>query len=201
MGWFSKNGGERTQTPTKPERSARNGAAKVSDAAAATPLTPEQVQDSLVRSRRTLASIGEVVSVLMKSPQHQSLTLAQTRSLIAPAISAGQFMVATAHHQQRGAAPVALVLWAKVSAEVDRRLSERPDQPMALKPEEWTSGDIPWLIMSVGDQRMTQHLVEAVQQKSLKGRALKARVTGADGRVAVQSLSALASRRPEKATT
>lgn len=191
MSWFSKKSGD-TERPAggavkkvaKPNGAAPNGAAKPAA------MTPEEVQTSLARSRRTLASLGELVAVIMSSPQHQSMTVTQLRNFVGPAIATGQFLVASAHNKVRGAAtPVAAVVWANVSAEVDRRLSENLDQPLTLNANEWTSGQIPWLVAAVGDQRMIQHLVATVQQKSLKGRTLKARVTGEDGKHAVRTFS------------
>ena len=38
--------------------------------------------------------------------------------------------------------PVGMALWAKVSPEVDAKLSENLDSPIKLRPDEWRSGEI-----------------------------------------------------------
>lgn len=195
MSWFSKKSGDKADGDQKPvtgaaKKAAKSNGAAPNGAAKSAAMTQEEVQNSLARSRRTLASLGELVAVMMSSPQHQNMTLAQLRKFVGPAIATGQYLVASAHNKLRGAAtPVAAVVWANVSADVDRRLGENLDQPLTLKAEEWTSGQIPWLVAAVGDQRMIQHLVATVQQKSLKGRTLKARVTGDDGKPTVRTFS------------
>ncbi len=195
MSWFSKKNGDKSDGAEKAmagaaKRAAKSNGALPNGAAKPAAMTQEEVQTSLARSRRTLASLGELVAVVMSSPQHQNMTLAQLRKLVGPAVATGQFLVASAHNKARGAAtPVAAVVWANVSAEVDRKLSENLDQPLVLNAEDWTSGQIPWLVAAIGDQRMIQHLVATVQQKSLKGRTLKARVTGEDGKPAVRTFS------------
>ena len=71
---------------------------------------------------------------------------------------------------------MAAVLWASVSEEIDKQLSDNPDQSMKLAPKDWKSGDIPWLIIAAGDQRLIKALVKRVQETALKGRPLKLRV-------------------------
>jgi hemolysin-activating ACP:hemolysin acyltransferase len=64
----------------------------------------------------------------------------------------GQFYVAEAEHKELGLrAPVAVVTWARVSTEVDARLTESAGTPIRLRPNEWTSGEIIWLVDVVGE--------------------------------------------------
>lgn len=188
MSWFGKKAGEAapqaSSRATKPKKAAngKNGAApgKVS---------AEEVQASVERTRRVQAAFGEVISVLMRSPQHQSLTLGQARALVAPAIATRQFLVASQYDATRRAtAPVAVVMWANVSEELDRVLSTELDKPITLRPEQWGCGNIPWLVAAIGDQKVTQNLLNTAQQRSLKGRALKYRSTDKDGKVVVRTL-------------
>ncbi|MEO1205118.1 MAG: toxin-activating lysine-acyltransferase [Pseudomonadota bacterium] len=46
-----------------------------------------------------------------------------------------------------------MITWARVSTDVDTRMSEiAGKQPLRLRPDEWTSGEIYWLIDAVGDR-------------------------------------------------
>ncbi|WP_346891459.1 toxin-activating lysine-acyltransferase [uncultured Roseibium sp.] len=61
--------------------------------------------------------------------------------------------------------PLALVLWAKVSEEVDRKLEaqKKAGAPLRLAPVDWTSGDIPWLVLSVGAKELRVKLAEKLR--------------------------------------
>jgi cytolysin-activating lysine-acyltransferase len=83
-------------------------------------------------------------------------------------------------------APVAAVLWASVSTEVDKRLSEKLDEPIRLAPREWRSGDILWLVDAIGDDRAIAELVRRLRVREWKGNAVKARVTDVSGQVEVR---------------
>lgn len=163
-----------------------NGAAP---AAAAEPVDMEKIKAGIERSRRTLVALGEVVSVLMKTPEYRNATLATVQSMVGPAIMSGQYLVLTAHEKARGAsAPVALAMWANVSEEVDRKLSQPDGQSVVLNAADWTSGKIAWLTVLAGDQRTLPALMGRLQQTTLKGRVVKYRAKGEDGRMQVRTL-------------
>ena len=147
------------------------------------------MQAGLARAQQVHASLGSIVSVMMRSPRYQAVTLGYVQALVSPAIGTGQFAIINARDTERGfAAPVALALWASVSREVDARLSALGDKPMVLPMQDWRSGDIPWLIALVGDRRMAQPLLMNLQDKTFKGQALKARIKE-NGKVVVRTVS------------
>jgi len=168
--------------PRAPEPQSREVPARE----AATPALDEQVlKRKAAEAKQMLLGFGEVVSVLMKSPQFKALSLAQIEELVVPAVVTGQFIVAEAQSRSNGlVSPVATALWAVVSKEVDERLSNDLATPVRLAPSEWRSGDIPWLIVVAGDKRVVHPMLRNVQTTLLKGRALKTRIRDADGRVA-----------------
>jgi hemolysin-activating ACP:hemolysin acyltransferase len=97
--------------------------------------------------------------------------------------------VAEAKMQEDGlAVPVAAALWASVSAEVDRRLSSELEKPMRLRPDEWRSGDILWLISAVGEARMVPQFLKQLERTAFKGRDVKLRTRGRDGKTMVELL-------------
>lgn len=151
---------------------------------AAPPLGEQVLKRRAVEAKQLLLGFGEVVSVLLKSPQFRSLTLAQVEELVVPAIAARQFIVAEAQSRTNGLmSPVAAALWALVSKEIDERLTNDVGKPLRLAPSEWRSGDIPWLIVVAGDRRIIQPMLQNLQANQLKGRALKTRVRGSGGAV------------------
>jgi|SRR5271166_4173976 len=136
--------------------------------------------------RQADLALGQIASVLMRSPQHKHYSLADLEWLVLPAVLSEQFRVAQA--QQSGApTPVGVALWASVSADVDKRLSDL-SVPARLRPDEWRSGDIPWLMELVCDARVQQALLKDLGETTFKGRAIKMRVRGADGKMQVGTL-------------
>jgi hemolysin-activating ACP:hemolysin acyltransferase len=210
MAFFTKKPPEPPASRQAPARAAPNGKAPEirngasarpmpAKAPAQTPPTAEEVKEGVERARKTLVALGEVISVLMRSAEYRAASLATVKAMVGPPIASGQFMVLSAHDRARGmTAPTALAMWANVSDEVDRRLSEGKDS--ALKPEEWTGGKNSWLVVLAGDQRMLPTLLNRVRETALKGRSVKMRVKDKDGKMALQTLPPLKAQ-PEKRAT
>ena len=127
-----------------------NGKAAPATAPAAAPGLAPMSEESRKRAAAALqlsAAFAQVVTVLMRSPQHKHLALADLEWLVFPPLTTGQFAIANVQAKEGGASmPAALVLWASVSADVDKKLSENVSGPMRLRPDEWKSGDILWLV-------------------------------------------------------
>jgi len=133
--------------------------------------------------RQVDVTLGQIVTILMRSPQHRERPLADLEWLVLPAILSGQFRVAQA--QQSGTAvPVGVALWASVSTPVDQRLSDL-SAPWRLQPDEWRSGDIPWLVEFVADNSTQQALLKHLGETVFKGRGVKMRVRDADGKTQI----------------
>ena len=164
----------------------RDAVAEAPTAAEAPPPLPEIVQDEpipqadpqfqerLARSEKLHAAFGEVVSLLMQSPQFNRLPLSIIDQLVVPPLMAGQIMIARANDKKTGlVAPAAALIWANVSEDVDQRLSAMGGKKINISPGDWKSGDIPWLIVAVGNERLIKTLLQRMQQTVLKGRPLK----------------------------
>jgi len=164
-------------------------AAESPEAGKTTQLPPEEVRRRAAVSKHLAATFGEIVSLLMRIPQFKALTLADLEWLVVPALLAGQFSIANAQSKISGAsAPVGLVLWARVSPEVDRRLTEAAGQPIRLSPKEWTSGEILWVISAIGDQRILQGMLQRLQEKDWAQKPVKIMSRAKDGKPAVSIL-------------
>lgn len=145
----------------------------------------------IARSRSD--AFAQIVMLLARSPQHKRLPLADLEWLVIPALTTGQFALAQARVKD-GAdqrLPAAAVLWANVSEDVDRRLSESPSAPMRLLPQEWNSGDILWLVEAVGNARVANGLFKQLSETVFKGRDAKMRVRDKDGKASIQTLRPL----------
>ena len=81
--------------------------------------------------------------------------------MILPPVLSGQFYVAELANKETGFhAPIAVATWAFVSEEIDKRLQSDPAPRIRLRPEEWRSGDIGWIVDLAGDPRGIQGALE-----------------------------------------
>ena len=166
-----------------------DGAAQRSavEAEGATSLRPEELRRHAEASKRVAATLGELVSLFMRSPRHRDYKLSDLRWLVLPAIRTGQLAIAASQSKSRGhTAPVAAVLWASVSLEIDARLAEKPDAPIRLAPKDCKSGEIVWIVQTVGDDRVVSALVRQLQAGAWKGKVVKARVKNSDDSIEVR---------------
>ena len=121
------------------------------------------------RNRRANA-IGKIVSLLARAPTYQDMALKDLEWFLMPAIAAGQYLIGeTKPSAERRGGVAAMLLWARVSPEVDKRLSESKDKPPRLKPEQWTSGDIVRVIEVVGRKDAIKPLLEEFKRVNPPG--------------------------------
>jgi len=112
--------------------------------------------------------------------------------MVLPPVFAGQFYVVEAAHKERGfRVPVAAVTWAFVSEEVDARLREGVGQPVRLRPGEWQSGDIGWLIDTAGDSKGLDAALRWLKAGPFMERALNLVTQDRQGAPTVSTLEAL----------
>ena len=147
---------------------------------------PEQ-RAKVLAALRLSTSFMRIVTVLMRSAHYRHYTLGDLEWLVVPPLMAGQFSIA----QNKASGSAAVALWASVSADVDHKLSKRLQRPIRLKPEEWRSGDIFWIIDVVGDPQVLPNLRQKLIETVFKGREVKMRVRDDSGNVSVQRISAV----------
>jgi len=132
------------------------------------------------------STLGQMVSLLMRTPHHRHTFLADLEWLVLPAIATNQLVVYNAPDTANIlSGPAAAVLFATVSPEVDRRLSANPASRVRLKPEEWASGRIPWLVEAVGEPQAANAIVTRLLEQRFKATGLKTYSRGADGKPVV----------------
>jgi cytolysin-activating lysine-acyltransferase len=151
----------------------------------------EDVRRRTAIALRRSAALAQIITVLMRSPQHRHLALADLEWLVFPPLLTGQFSVAQLNSKDgKRSVPAAVVLWASVSPEVDKRLSQNLSSPVRLRPDEWKSGEQLWLIEAAGDARILNGLLRQLSDAVFKGKDVRVRARGAQGKPTVQLLQA-----------
>jgi hemolysin-activating ACP:hemolysin acyltransferase len=160
-----------------------------SPSAAAAPISEEAQRRAAIAMRQSMA-FAQIVSVLMRSSHYKHYTLADLEWFVFPPLLTGQFSIVEASAQPDGPKlPVAVALWASVSPDVDRRLSENLTAPVRLRPDEWQSGDILWLVDAVGDARIVPQFLKRLGDTVFKGRQIKMRTMGEGGKPVIAALT------------
>lgn len=173
---------------------APSGAAKAAAGAATEPHLSDDAKKAITRARSIATALGGVVSVLIQSSDYKFHTLADLEWLIGPSIRLQQFALVEAANPKLGhVMPVAAVLWAFVSPEVDARLSRELDRPIRLLPQEWKSGTIPWIVVAAGDPKAVMPLIQQLTETTFASNPPKLRLRNAEGKLSVGRLERKAS--------
>jgi hemolysin-activating ACP:hemolysin acyltransferase len=155
------------------------------------PLSEEELQKRLAISQRLSTAFGQVVNIMMRSPAHKHLSLADLEWAAVPAVATGQFVLAEAQSKSNGiVAPVAVVMWASVSDDVDRRLASTPEMILRLSLPEWRSGPNLWVMDAIGEPRVIGTLIDRLINAEWKGRSAKMRTRSPEGKAVIATLEA-----------
>jgi cytolysin-activating lysine-acyltransferase len=166
--------------------SATNGGAPVAATDAKKPLSQEEAKKRAGAAKHVAASFGEIVTLLMRSDTDKALALRDLEWMVLPAVMSGQFALAEAQSKETGVVtPVAAVLWAFVSPEIDKRLSNNLTAPPRLAPAEWRSGNIPWIILALGQKKVLGGLLQQLAKTAFKDKPARIRARAKDGKVVV----------------
>lgn len=181
-----------------PCKNGNHGERGMSEQPESTRVDLAHLQSTADEPQRALASFAEVVTLMMRSHKHRHAFLAELDWLLTPAIATRQFSVAQAQQNDgKVSTPVAAIMWASVSPEVDARLSEARESPR-LRPSEWLSGQIPWLIETIGDPRAASMLLKRLVETRFSGTGVKTIVNN-NGQYAVQVIGKAGEERKEVA--
>ncbi|MEO5375842.1 MAG: toxin-activating lysine-acyltransferase, partial [Alphaproteobacteria bacterium] len=118
--------------------------------------------------------LGDVAWLMVRSPAHRHLFLADLEWLVLPALTARQFRLFV-----NGATPYAYASWAFLDEEAESRLLS--GQPR-LRPGDWNSGDRAWLIDLVAPFGGADGLARSIKTQAFRERPLKALRPRADGK-------------------
>jgi hemolysin-activating ACP:hemolysin acyltransferase len=131
------------------------------------------------------ATFGNAVSLFLRSPAHRHYTVADFEWVLLPPLTLNQFMMAEATLDNGQTIPAGMVLFARVSKEVDARLLAEPLYPMRLHPNEWQSGDVFWIIDIIGGSEVVEGLLTELDKTVFHGKPFKMLSTGENGKLTV----------------
>lgn len=158
---------------------AANGAVKAeaqqrstaTDDGAATPALDPAIVEKIAQVRSHVReSFGKVVMAMMMLPRYRNQTLADLQHLVLEPLIRDRIAIAYPGKSDNAAvADVAgLAIWASVSEEVDARIREQISVgtfPVRLKAEDWTSGNINWLLDVIApNERATTSVIANFKQ-------------------------------------
>src|SRR5690349_3951426 len=75
---------------------AKPATALIDNLSAAHPLDDEEAKRRMAAARHVSATFGEIVTLLMRTPQYRGISLGDLESLVVPPLVGGQVSVATA---------------------------------------------------------------------------------------------------------
>ena len=133
--------------------------------------------DANQRARVATSTFGEIVALLSFSPVFKHLSLGDLEWLVIPALATNQVTVVRGKLKDQHAlmVPIGLALWAHVSEEVNKKLGaqQQANMPFRLAPQEWKSGEIPWLLAVLAPKDLTQALVKKLEDSVFKDKIYK----------------------------
>ncbi len=158
---------------------------KTNGAAAAEDILPEaavnpQMDPAIISKIAALRahvreSFGKAVMAMMMLPRYRNQTLGDLQHLVLEPLIRDRIAIAYPGNTEKSelADISGMAIWASVSEEVDARIREQISAgsfPLRLKPDDWTSGDINWLLDVIApDQRTTASVIANFKQVVKEG--------------------------------
>ena len=133
-------------------------------------LDPE-IQAKIAQVRSKLhETFGKVALAMMSTPRYRSLSISDLAQFLLDPLMRNRIAIASS---AKNGAPMegtlsGIAIWASVSVEVDAKIREQIKAgtfPIRLKPEDWTSGSINWLLDVIApNQRLTTAVIANFRQ-------------------------------------
>ena len=120
-------------------------------------------------------SFGKAVMAMMMLPRYRSQTLADLQHLVLEPLIRDRIAIARPADPAStpGSDIAGLAIWASVSEDADARIREQIKAgtfPVRLKPEDWNSGEINWLLDVIApNQRATATVIANFRQVAKQG--------------------------------
>jgi hemolysin-activating ACP:hemolysin acyltransferase len=139
------------------------------------PLDPEVARKIAQVRSQVRESFGKVVMAMMMLPRYRNQTVADLQHLVLEPLIRDRVAIAYPGGSEENALAdiTGLAIWASVSEEADGRIREQISAgtfPLRLKAEDWTSGDINWLIDVIApDPKTTARVIANFKQVVKEG--------------------------------
>lgn len=140
-------------------------------------MTPAATLSLAATAPMTLGGqFGEMVWLLSQSPLHRHLFLSDLEWVLMPPMLLGQHRLWRTPAQM----PAGFAVWAFLSEDVARRMET--GAASRLRPDEWRSGDKPWLLDIVAPSGGSNEMLAELKRTVFAGRSIAYRRVGLDGR-------------------
>lgn len=145
-------------------------------------LTPELMAQIGEMRFKIQMSIGQTILAIMDLPRYKHMTVGDLSHLIVNPLLRNRVAIAHKSVMENGVAKVdeetiaGIAIWATVSEAVDAKISEQIKAgvfPIRLAPEEWTSGELPWLLDVIAADRQQATAVLANFRQLAGDKAVK----------------------------
>ena len=170
---------KKTKKPsTTKKKASTNGAKAISNKATApaTEIDPA-VMERVGKLRSHLReTFGQVAMSMMGLPRYRHQTVMDLGHIILDPLIRDRIAVAHSAKEQSTKDVAGVAIWASVSEEVDARIVEQIKAgvfPIRLKSDDWTSGDINWLLDVLSTDKETTGSVIANFKQVVKEGELK----------------------------
>lgn len=145
---------------------------------APTDIPPEALSKITEMRSQVRETFGKIVLTLMGLPRYRHQTIADLHHLVLEPLIRDRIAIAQPAEQDRTALIdiTGVAIWASVSDEVDAKIREQIKAgvfPIRLKPEDWTSGQINWLLDVIAPDRKATGRVLTNFGRVVKGGELR----------------------------
>lgn len=141
-----------------------------------------EIREKTKRLVAVSAHLGEIVSILMRSPAHAKIALGELEPLVIPAIANRQFLVIRARSRtETTPLPAAVVMWAELSNELFKHCFDNPGRPQTLTREQRKSGDNVWITDIAGEPMICNKVLDRLHKTIFVGKRLGLGRRSADG--------------------
>ena len=142
------------------------------------PLTPDALQKLADAKQKIQSTFGQIVLAMCVVPRYRNLLLSELQQFVLDPLSQDKIVLALPGNPQNdpkvAAAPATIAIWASVSADVDKRIREQTAAsvfPIRMKSEDWSSGEIVWLLDVIApSEKMATEVLNSFRQVSKTGR-------------------------------
>jgi cytolysin-activating lysine-acyltransferase len=125
-------------------------------------MTPELMSQITELRSKIQISIGQTILAVMDLPRYKHMSLADFSHLVINPLLRNRVAIAHKSVMENGQVKVdeeviaGIAIYATVSPAVDAKIAEQTKAgvfPIRLNPEDWTSGDLPWLLDVIAADR------------------------------------------------
>jgi cytolysin-activating lysine-acyltransferase len=125
-------------------------------------MTPELMSQIGELRSKIQTSIGQTLLAMMDLPRYKHISLADFSHLVINPLLRNRVAIAHKSVTENGVSKVGeesiagIAIYATVSPAVDAKIAEQTKAgvfPIRLNPEDWTSGDLPWLLDVIAADR------------------------------------------------